>query len=320
ASMLYRDYSREEGDWIPNQHGGRENLEAIAFLRRVNAELYGWDPSILMIAEESTAWPGVSQPVHHGGLGFGFKWNMGWMNDSLRYVSESHEHRCYHHGQMTFGLLYAFSENFILPLSHDEVVHGKGSILARMPGDEWQRFANLRVYLGFMFAHPGKTLLFQGTEFGQRDEWNHEIELPWASLDYELHEGVRRLVRDLNGVVAAAPALYARDAEPGGFDWVDGGANEASVFSWLRHGPEGTAPILCLFNFTHIERAGWRFGVPLPGRWREVLNTDAASYGGSGRGNLGARETVPEPMHGKPHALEVTLPPLSAVFFQYDPF
>ncbi|MEL6767921.1 MAG: 1,4-alpha-glucan branching protein GlgB [Pseudomonadota bacterium] len=319
ASMLYRDYSREDGDWVPNQFGGRENLEAIAFLQRVNREVYGADGSVMTVAEESTAWPGVSRPVHEGGLGFGYKWNMGWMNDTLRYMNESHEHRKHHHHLMTFGLHYAFSENFVLPLSHDEVVHGKGSILGRMPGDEWQRFANLRAYYGFMWAHPGKKLLFMGSEFGQREEWNHDDTLPWASLDYPLHEGVRRLVRDLNHLMHATPALHARDAEMGGFEWVDGGNTEASVLSWLRWGPEGTPPLLCLFNFTHLERQDWRFGVPLAGQWAEVLNSDAGAYGGSGRGNMGGREAAAEPQHGKPYSISATLPPLSAVFFQHQP-
>ncbi|MEM7500380.1 MAG: alpha amylase C-terminal domain-containing protein, partial [Pseudomonadota bacterium] len=220
---------------------------------------------------------------------------------------------------MTFGLHYSFSENFVLPLSHDEVVHGKGSILGRMPGDEWQRFANLRAYYGFMWAHPGKKLLFMGSEFGQREEWDHQAALPWESLDYPLHEGVRRLVRDLNRVMRETPALHARDAEAGGFEWVDGGNTEASVLSWLRWGPDGTSPVLCLFNFSHLERSDWRFGVSLEGHWAEIVNTDAGDYGGSGRGNLGGRDAVAQPEHGKPYSIAATLPPLSAVFFQHQP-
>ncbi|MEM6486844.1 MAG: 1,4-alpha-glucan branching protein GlgB [Pseudomonadota bacterium] len=317
ASMLYRDYSRKDGEWVPNQHGGRENLEAIAFLQRTNTEVYAAHPSAMTVAEESTAWPGVSQPVDGGGLGFGFKWNMGWMNDTLRYMAEAHEHRRWHHDKLTFGLLYAFSENFILPLSHDEVVHGKGSILGRMPGDEWQRFANLRAYYGFMWAHPGKKLLFMGSEFGQPGEWDHRASLDWAAAERPLNAGVRDLVRDLNRLYCETPALYARDAEAGGFEWVDGGNAEASVLAWLRWGPEGAPPVLCLINFARFERSDWRFGVPLAGRWEEVLNSDAARYGGTGCGNMGGRETVEEPMHGKPYALPASLGPLSAVYFRY---
>ncbi|MGF1552766.1 MAG: 1,4-alpha-glucan branching protein GlgB [Paracoccaceae bacterium] len=319
ASMLYRDYSRSDGEWVANKYGGRENLEAIEFLQRTNREVYGAHEGAVTVAEESTAWPGVSRPVHDGGLGFGFKWNMGWMNDTLRYMQEAHEHRRHHHDKMTFGLHYAFSENFVLPLSHDEVVHGKGSLIGRMPGDDWQRHANLRAYYGFMWGHPGKKLLFMGGELAQEAEWNHDAGLDWQGADGSLKRGVRRLVADLNRLYRDTPALHARDCDPSGFEWVDGGANEASVLAWLRHGPEGTPPVLCLYNFSHVEHADWRFGVPHAGRWEEVLNTDAEIYGGSGRGNMGGSDTVDEPTHGKPHAVTATLPPLSAVFFRYRP-
>ena len=316
ASMLYRDYSREEGEWVPNIHGGRENLEAVALLKRLNTELYGWDPSIMTVAEESTAWPGVTRPADAGGLGFGFKWNMGWMNDTLEYMKEEPVYRRYHHAKMTFGLHYAFSENFILPLSHDEVVHGKGSILGRMPGDHWQRFANLRAYLGFMWAHPGKKLVFMGTEFGQGAEWNHDTELDWPALQDPSHEGVRRLVRDLNLLYRETPALHRRDCREDGFEWIDGGAEAESVIAWARHGEAGDPPTIAIFNFTPVPRPVWRFGLPAAGRWIERLNTDAREYGGSGVGNLGGVDSQPVPWHGKPQSAEFSLPPLSAMIFE----
>ncbi|MEM9782569.1 MAG: 1,4-alpha-glucan branching enzyme, partial [Pseudomonadota bacterium] len=319
ASMLYRDYSREDGQWIPNRHGGRENLEAIAFLQRVNREIYARAPGAMTVAEESTAWPGVSSPVHDGGLGFGFKWNMGWMNDTLSYMSEAHEHRSWHHDKLTFGLLYAFSENFILPLSHDEVVHGKGSILGRMPGDWWQRRANLRAYYGFMWGHPGKKLLVMGQEFGQTHEWDHAATIDWAAAGSPDHDGIRRLVRDLNTVYRETPALHARDSEAGGFEWVDGGANEASVLSWIRHGREGDDPVLVIVNFSRFERTDWRFGAPCDGFWEEIVNTDAAPYGGTGRGNVGGVATSGGGEHGKPFGLTATLPPLSAIYLRHRP-
>lgn len=315
ASMLYRDYSRKEGEWVPNIHGGRENLEAIAFLKRMNELTYAAQPGIMTVAEESTAFPGVSRPTSDGGLGFGFKWNMGWMHDTLEYMKQDPIHRSHHHSQMTFGLHYAFSENFILPLSHDEVVHGKGSLLRKMPGNEWERFANLRAYLAYMWAHPGKKLLFMGGEFAQEAEWNHDAELAWGSLLDARHAGVQTLVRDLNTRYRAHAALHRRDVREDGFQWIDGGNTAESLFSWVRWGEEGDPPVLCLFNFTPVERTGVRFGVPRPGYWREVLNTDADVYAGSGHGNFGGSASEPEPWHGQDHSVVVTLPPLSGIYF-----
>ncbi|MCU0927825.1 MAG: 1,4-alpha-glucan branching protein GlgB [Burkholderiaceae bacterium] len=315
ASMLYRDYSREEGEWIPNVHGGRENLEAIAFLRRANEVIGVECPGAITVAEESTAFAGVSAPTYAGGLGFHFKWNMGWMHDTLQYMAEDPVHRRWHHDKMTFGLIYAFSENFVLPLSHDEVVHGKGSILGRMPGDEWQRFANLRAYYGFMWGHPGKKLLFMGQEFAQGSEWNHDTELPWYLLQYELHAGVQRLVRDLNGLYRRDSALHQLDAEARGFEWLAVQDAEVSVFAWLRrddHG--GVVAVVC--NFTPVPRLGFRLGVPeAPGAWRELLNTDSAYYGGSNLGN-GHRVLAvePQPSHGRSHSVVLDLPPLATLF------
>lgn len=316
ASMLYRDYSRKEGEWVPNEHGGRENLEAIGFLRQMNEQVYAACPDIMTIAEESTAFPGVSAPTDHGGLGFGFKWNMGWMNDTLRYMAEDPINRKYHHDKMTFGLHYAFSENFVLPLSHDEVVHGKGSLLGRMPGDDWQRFANLRAYFGFMWGHPGKKLLFMGGEFAQPREWNHESSLDWHLLEYGSHRGMQRLVRDLNALYRATPALYEKDSRPEGFRWIDGGNASDSIFVWLREGTTGSAPVLVIANFTPVTRTGYRIGVPRPGYWVERLNTDAEAYGGSNQGNGGGRASDPVPAHGCDHSLEITVPPLATVFFE----
>ncbi len=316
ASMLYRDYSRKEGEWIPNRHGGRENIEAVEFLRRMNVAVYGDDPSVMTIAEESTAWPGVSKPVHHGGLGFGFKWNMGWMHDSLDYMGHDPVHRKYHHHKMTFGLLYAFSENFVLPLSHDEVVHGKGSILARMPGDEWQKFANLRAYYAFMWGHPGKKLLFMGLEWGQRGEWNADAALDWGALGDPRHDGVRRLVRDLNRLYRDTPAMHRRDHRGDGFQWIEADAAEASLYVWARFGEAGDAPVVVAVNFTPVPREGVEIGVPAAGRWVERLNTDAAAYGGTGMGNLGGVHSAPVPAQGRPDSIRVTLPPLAAVIFE----
>ncbi len=317
ASMLYRDYSRKEGEWVPNIHGGRENLEAISFMQRMNEAVYADQPDIMTIAEESTAFPGVSAPTDTGGLGFGFKWNMGWMNDTLRYMGEDPIHRKYHHDKMTFGLHYAFSENFVLPLSHDEVVHGKGSILDRMPGDDWQRFANLRAYYGFMWGHPGKKLLFMSCEFGQWDEWNNEKSLDWHLLEYPTHKGVQSLVRDLNHLYRDTPALYELDSKPEGFRWIDGGNAGESVFSWLRHGKDGSDPVLGVCNFTPVTRPGYRIGVPLAGTWEEVLNTDAAAYAGSNQVNATPLATTEESAHGCAQSIELTVPPLATTFLRY---
>ncbi len=318
ASMLYRDYSRKEGEWVPNKYGGRENLEAIAFLQRTNAVAYGDVPGIMMIAEESTAFPGVSGAVDAGGLGFGFKWNMGWMNDTLKYMGEDPVHRKYHHDKMTFGLHYAFSENFILPISHDEVVHGKGSMIDRMPGEGMEKFANLRAYYGFMWGHPGKKLLFMGCEFAQGKEWNHDTSLDWHLLDRDLHSGMQRLVRDLNRLYRDTPGLYQLDCKAEGFEWVEGGAAEESIFAWIRRGESGAPPVLVVSNFTPVERTGRRIGVPRSGRWIERLNTDAATYGGGERGNLGCVDSERIAASGREHSLCLTLPPLSTLFFELD--
>jgi 1,4-alpha-glucan branching enzyme len=315
ASMLYLDYSRQPGDWVPNAYGGNENLEAIAFLRHMNEVAYQAAPGVMTIAEESTAWPGVSQPTYNGGLGFGFKWNMGWMHDTLRYMGHDPIHRRHHHHDMTFGLLYAFSENFILPISHDEVVHGKGSLLGRMPGDDWQRFANLRAYLGFMWGHPGKKLLFMGCEFAQRNEWNHNHSLDWHLLAEDKHQGAQTLVRDLNAVYRATPALYERDCEASGFQWLAGGDLENSVFAFARHGADGSLAVVAS-NFTPVPRHGYRIGVPRRGFYREVLNTDAGLYGGANIGNDGGTGTQNVPAHGEAQSITVTLPPLATLFFR----
>ncbi len=318
ASMLYLDYSRKQGEWIPNAFGGRENLEAVAFLRRLNEINFGEHPGTTTIAEESTSWPAVSRPTYLGGLGFGYKWNMGWMNDTLEYMRQDPVHRKYHHSKLTFGLVYAFSENFILPLSHDEVVHGKGSLLEKMPGDRWQKFANLRAYLGFMWAHPGKKLLFMGGEFGQSREWNHDRSLDWHELDDSLHSGVQTLVRDLNMLYRATPALYQKDVDTEGFQWVVMNDVEASVFAFLRLGLEGEPPVLAVSNFTPISRSSYRLGVPQAGRWREVLNTDATVYGGAGSGNLGGVKTDSLPWGIHAQSVSLTIPPLATMFFVYE--
>ncbi len=316
ASMLYLDYSRSEGEWIPNEYGGRENLAAIGFLRNVNAEIYRVYPDTQTVAEESTAWPMVSRPTYVGGLGFGMKWDMGWMHDTLKYMSQNPVHRRWHHGELTFRMIYAFNENFVLPLSHDEVVHGKGSLLAKMPGDEWQQFANLRLLLGYMWAQPGKKLLFMGGEFGQGREWSHDQSLDWHLLEYPNHQGVHRWMEDLNRFYRTTPALWQLDFSSAGFEWVDANDNENSVLVFLRKGRAPDDQLLCLFNFTPVPRHGYRVGVPLPGRWQEALNSDAPSYYGGGMGNLGEVETKPVKTHGRPHTLELTLPPLAALFIR----
>ncbi|MCA1908700.1 MAG: 1,4-alpha-glucan branching protein GlgB [Magnetospirillum sp.] len=313
ASMLYLDYSRQPGEWLPNQHGGNENLEAIDFLRQMNEVVYAEHPGAITIAEESTAWPGVSKPTYAGGLGFGFKWNMGWMHDTLDYFSKDPIHRRYHHDRLTFGLLYAFSENFVLPLSHDEVVHGKGSILGRMPGDEWQNFANLRAYYAFMWTHPGKKLLFMGQEFGQRDEWNCEASLQWHLLDYPLHEGVRRLVRDLNRLYRVEPSLHQLDHDPAGFQWIDCNDRDNSVVSFIRRGHDANDFCVVVCNLTPVVRYDYRIGVPLGGRYREVLNTDSHWYGGADIHNGDGIVAEDQPWHDQPLCIAVTLPPLSTL-------
>jgi 1,4-alpha-glucan branching enzyme len=327
ASMLYLDYSRKEGEWTPNQYGGRENLEAISFLQEVNATTYKRVPGITMIAEESTAWPGVTRPVYLGGLGFGFKWNMGWMHDTLSYMSLDPIYRQYHHNQMTFSLIYAFSENFVLPLSHDEVVHGKGSLIGKMPGDEWRRFAGLRTLLAYMWAHPGKQLLFMGSEFGQVSEWSADNGLDWWVLDFEVHQGIQQLSRDLNAVYRRTPALWQLDSSPEGFDWIDANDAQGNTLSFLRmsdsHDPasdqEEPGVIACIANFSAVPHLKYRVGLPRAGRWREVLNTDAAIYGGSGVGNFGGIEAVPEPWHGKPASATLTVPPLGVLWLTPEP-
>ena len=315
ASMLYLDYSRKQGEWIPNRFGGNENLEAIAFLRRVNEHLYGEFPDIATIAEESTSWPMVSRPVYLGGLGFGYKWNMGWMHDSLAYFAREPIYRKYHHDQLTFCLTYAFAENFVLPLSHDEVVHGKGSLLTRMPGDRWQKFANLRAYFGFMYTHPGKKLLFMGGEFAQEREWNHDASLDWDLLGDPAHAGVSTLVRDLNHLYRELPALHQLDCEPAGFEWIDCTDWEKSIICYLRKGrsPGDIAVVAC--NLTPEVRAGYRVGVPRGGIYAERMNTDAAIYGGSNVGNAGAVIAEAVPCHGRPFSLNLTLPPLATLIF-----
>ena len=316
ASMLYLDYSRKEGEWVPNQYGGRENLEAIAFLRKLNEILYREFPGIQMVAEESTAWPMVSRPVHLGGLGFGMKWNMGWMHDTLGFFSNDPLFRKYHHDRLTFSILYNYTENFILPLSHDEVVHGKGSLLGRMPGDRWQKLANLRLLLGYMYAHPGKKLLFMGGEFGQEAEWDHSRSLDWHLLNAPAHRGLQNWVRDLNRFTAAEPAMHELDFSVEGFEWLDFRDWEQSVVSFFRKGRRPSDRVLAVCNFTPVPRHGYRVGVPSGGAWREALNSDAAEYGGSGLGNLGRVVAARSPSHGRPFSLSVTLPPLSVVLFK----
>ncbi len=315
ASMLYLDYSREPGEWTPNVHGGRENLEAKQFLQEMNATVYKRVPGAITIAEESTSWPGVTRPTSDDGLGFGFKWNMGWMHDSLGYVQHEPVHRAYHHDQLTFSLVYAYTENFVLPISHDEVVHGKGSLLRKMPGDRWQQLANLRNYLAFMWAHPGKQLVFMGSEFGQEAEWAESRELDWWLLDHPEHRGVQSLVRDMNRVYAESPALWARDNDPSGFQWLDANDADRNVFSFLRSAP-GAAPVVCVANFSAIPHDGYRIGLPSGGTWNEVLNTDAGSYTGSGVGNLGSVTASEGGWHHQPASATVTVPPLGTIWLR----
>ena len=319
ASMLYLDYSRRPGEWIPNVHGGRENLDAIAFLRRLNEDVYREYPDVETFAEESTAWPMVSRPLYVGGLGFGFKWDMGWMHDTLDYLAHDPIHRRYHHNALTFRSMYALSENFVLPLSHDEVVHGKGSLLDKMAGRDREKFASLRLLFGYMYAQTGKKLLFMGGEFAQGREWSHERSLDWHLLGEGRHSGVQDWVRDLNRLLGAEPALSRRDCAAGGFEWVDCNDTENSVVALLRFGEAGDRPILVVLNFTPVPRAGYRLGVPFAGYWRELLNSDALAYGGDGWGNLGGVDAAPFPYHGRPASISLTLPPLGALFLAPEP-
>jgi 1,4-alpha-glucan branching enzyme len=316
ASMLYLDYGRKPGEWVPNRFGGRENLEAIDFIRRLNEVVHAEYPGAAVIAEESTSWPMVSQPTYLGGLGFTFKWNLGWMHDMLDYMKQDPIYRSYHHRLITFSLMYAYSEHFVLPLSHDEVVHLKASILGRMPGDHWQKFANLRLLYGYMFGHPGKKLLFMGDEFGQWREWNHDGSLDWHLLASGDHRGLQRWVRDLNTLYRAEPALHRMDSDPAGFEWIDCNDSERSVISFLRRGGQGTVPVMFACNFTPVPRTNYRVGVPVAGYWQEILNSDAWLYGGSGLGNFGGVESAPLALHGRPQSLTITLPPLGIVGFR----
>ena len=316
ASMLYLDYSRKEGEWVPNQYGGRENLEAIAFLRRLNEEVYRRHPDVQTIAEESTSWPSVSRPTYTGGLGFGMKWDMGWMHDTLEYMALDPVYRKHHHNNLTFRMLYAFHENFVLPLSHDEVVHGKGSLLGKMPGDDWQRFANLRALFGYMFAQAAKKLIFMGGEIGQWREWAHDDSVDWNLLNYAPHSGLQRWVSDLNRLYRQEPALHVHDFDARGFEWVDCHDADAGVISLLRHGRPSDPSILAVCNFTPVGRFDYRVGVPKPGFWAEVLNSDAPIYGGTGLGNLGGKHAQPQPAHGRSHSLSLTIPPLGVLFFK----
>ena len=320
ASMLYLDYARKEGEWIPNRYGGRENLEAIDFLRKLNEAAYRDHPDIVTIAEESTAWPMVSRPVYVGGLGFGMKWNMGWMHDVLSYMQEDPINRKYHHGQLTFSLIYAFNENFVLPLSHDEVVHGKGSLVGKMPGDAWQQFANLRALYGYMWTHPGKKLLFMGCEFGQRREWTHDGELEWWVNERPEHAGVQRFVKELNRVYRSEPALYQVDFSWEGFEWIDASDALSSVIAFLRKAKDdASATLLVVCNFTPIPRNNYVVGVPQAGFWRELVNSDAHDFGGAGWGNLGGVESAPVGAHGRPNSITLTLPPLSTLILKHEP-
>jgi 1,4-alpha-glucan branching enzyme len=318
ASMLYLDYARQHGEWIPNVQGGKENLDAIAFLRTLNEAAYREHPDVLTIAEESTAWPMVSRPTTMGGLGFGMKWNMGWMHDTLGFMRREPVHRNYHLQELTFSLVYAFNENFVLPLSHDEVVYGKGSLIGKMPGDDWQRFANLRLLYGLMWTHPGKKLLFMGGELAQRSEWTHEGELDWALIEQPEHRGVQQLVTDLNRLYRGEPALHRRDFTLDGFRFVENHDSERSVIAFLRYAGEDSAPLLIACNFTPVPRENYLLGVPAHGRWRELLNTDAQIYGGSGWGNLGGVQSSPLPAHGWPHSIRVVLPPLAVIVLKHE--
>ena len=317
ASMLYLDYSRKEGEWVPNIYGGKENIEAIEFLKKLNESIYGDFPDVQTIAEESTAWPMVTKPVYTGGLGFGLKWNMGWMNDTLFYFSKDPIYRKYHHNDLTFSIWYAFYENFVLPLSHDEVVHGKGSLISKMPGDEWQKFANLRALFAYMWAHPGKKLLFMGGEFGQWEEWNHNSSLRWELLNNENHKGLMLLVRDLNRILKENKPLYKLDFSPEGFEWIDFYDWEKSIISFLRKDSEGNM-IAVVCNFTPVPRYDYRVGLPLGGFWREILNTDAKEYGGSGIGNLGGKKAENIPFHGRPYSINLVLPPLAVLYLRKE--
>jgi 1,4-alpha-glucan branching enzyme len=316
ASMLYLDYSRKQGEWIPNQFGGRENLEAIEFLRRFNLEAYKEHPDTQTFAEESTAYPMVSRPTYLGGLGFGMKWDMGWMHDTLEYFQNDPIHRKYHQNSLTFRLLYSFQENFVLPLSHDEVVHGKGSLINKMPGDDWQKFANLRLLYAYMFAQPGKKLLFMGCEFGQYQEWSHDRSLDWNLVEGPMHRGLMNFVERLNRVYRSETPLHWFDNDPKGFEWVDCNDTNASVISLLRKGKDGENPVLVVCNFTPVPRVGYKVGVPSGGYWKEILNSDGVEYGGSGTGNMGGAEALPEKTHGRPYSLRLTLPPLGALFLR----
>jgi 1,4-alpha-glucan branching enzyme len=319
ASMLYLDYSRKPGEWVPNKFGGNENLEAVEFLRQLNTVTHEQHPGTLMIAEESTAWPAVSRPTYVGGLGFSMKWNMGWMHDTLSYMSKDPIYRHYHHDLLTFGLIYAFTENFVLPFSHDEVVHGKRSLLDRMPGDAWQKFASLRLLLTFMFTYPGKKLLFMGCEFGQGREWNFAEELDWYLLDRPQHRGVQELVADLNRLYRASPALHEVDFEGAGFEWIDCHDSSQSVLSYIRKSRDGNAIVAAVFNFTPIPRTNYRVGVPLAGFYREAMSSDAEGYGGTNMGNQGGLQSEPVSWMGRPHSLPITLPPLGAVVLVHEP-
>jgi 1,4-alpha-glucan branching enzyme len=315
ASMLYRDYSRKAGEWVPNKYGGRENLEAISFFQELSQAMAERVPGTVMIAEESTAFPNVSRPASEGGLGFDYKWNMGWMHDTLHYMEEQPVYRKWHHGELTFGLVYAFSERFVLPLSHDEVVYGKGSLIGKMPGDDWQKFANLRAYFGFMWSHPGKKLVFMGGEIAQWREWNHDAGLDWFLLDNPMNRGVQSLLVDLNAAYRTHRALHVRDTEPSGFRWVVIDDAEQSVFAYLRLGLESDPAVLVVCNFTPVPRYGYRLGVPHAGVWREIVNTDAAIYGGSNVGNGGAVQADLVPSHDLPASIALTLPPLATIMF-----
>ncbi len=317
--MLYLDYARREGEWIPNEYGGKENIDAIWFLRRLNEACYGKHPGTMIIAEESTSWPMVSRPTFLGGLGFGMKWNMGWMHDTLYYFSQDPIYRKFHHHALTFSLWYAFTENFMLPLSHDEVVHGKGSLIGKMPGDWWQKFANLRALFGMMYTHPGKKLLFMGCEFGQWREWDHDSSLDWHLLKLPTHQGLKLWVQDLNHFYREQPALWECDFEPQGFQWVDFQDWEQSVVSFLRRGRNPEEQLFVACNLTPVPRYNYVLGVPLEGFWREALNSDAPSYGGGGHGNFGGVWTAPMPDHGFPQSITITLPPLGICIFKHDP-
>ncbi|MFH1778152.1 MAG: 1,4-alpha-glucan branching protein GlgB [Candidatus Omnitrophota bacterium] len=318
ASMLYLDYSRKDGEWIPNEYGGRENLEAISFTRRLNEAVYSTFPEVQMIAEESTAWPMVTRPQYLGGLGFGMKWNMGWMHDTLEYMSHDPIYRKYHHNQLSFSMIYAFNENFVLSLSHDEVVYGKGSLLAKMPGDDWQKRANLRLLLGYFYTHPGKKLLFMGGEFGQWNEWNHEQSLDWHLLQYPQHQGIKQWVKDLNHFYRSEPALYEVDFESAGFQWVDCNDTEKSIISFIRRGRSSAEVLLIVCNFTPEPRSNYKIGVPGCGYWKEVLNSDAKTYGGAGYGNLGGVEAAPVSSYGRYQSISLILPPLGIVIFKKE--